>query len=92
MVEGKIPHFITSQLSFPVPQKYIPERKNAYNEDIKDNLSEHNYVTTENLNSFDFLNDVPITSGYRYSALGYNEIPEVAPFAKDRLFDVFSKK
>lgn len=35
---------------------------------------------------------MPITSGYRYSALGYTDIPEVAAFSKDPLFEIFSSK
>jgi len=42
--------------------------------------------------SLSFLDDVPITSGYRYSSLGYTDIPEVAAFSKDPLFDIFSNK
>lgn len=39
-----------------------------------------------------FLDEVPITSGYRYSALGYTDIPEVAAFSKDPLFEIFSNR
>ena len=39
-----------------------------------------------------FLDDVPITSGFRYSSLGYTDIPEVAAFSKDPLFEIFSNK
>ena len=39
-----------------------------------------------------FLDEVPITSGHRYSALGYTDIPEVAAFSKDPLFEIFSSK
>jgi hypothetical protein len=39
-----------------------------------------------------FLDDVPITSGFRYSTLGYTDIPEVAAFSKDPLFEIFSNK
>lgn len=46
----------------------------------------------DRLNNFDFLEDAPINSGFRYSALGYNEIPEVSTFAKNKLFDMFVKK
>jgi hypothetical protein len=92
LVEGTIPNFRPSQLSFPDPQKYVPERKNVYPDDHKDNMSEYQYDPNDNLNSFDFLNETPITSGFRYSALGYNEIPEVAAITKDRLFGVFSKR
>ena len=42
--------------------------------------------------NFGFLDEVPITSGYRYSALGYTDIPEVAAFSQDKLFDIFSNK
>jgi hypothetical protein len=35
---------------------------------------------------------VAITSGHRFSALGYTDIPEVAAFSKDPLFDIFSSK
>lgn len=35
---------------------------------------------------------MPITSGYRYSALGYTDIPEVAAFSKDPLFEIFSNR
>lgn len=38
------------------------------------------------------MEDIPITSGYRYSALGYTDIPEVAAFSKDPLFEIFSNK
>lgn len=55
-------------------------------------MSEYQYDPNDNLNNFDFLNEIPITSGFRMSALGYHEIPEVAAFTKDRLFGVFSKK
>jgi hypothetical protein len=79
-------------LSFPDPQKYVPEQKNVYVDDHKDNMSEYQYDPNDNLNNFDFLNEIPITSGFRYSALGYNEIPEVATITKDSLFGVFSKK
>ena len=36
--------------------------------------------------SFSFLDEVPITSGHRYSAIGFSNIPEVAAFSKDPLF------
>ena len=39
-----------------------------------------------------FLDEIPITSGYRYSTLGYTDIPEVAAFTKDPLFEIFSNK
>lgn len=39
-----------------------------------------------------FLDEVPITSGYRCSVLGYTDIPEVAAFSKDPLFEIFSNK
>lgn len=42
--------------------------------------------------SLSFLDDVPITSGFRYSSLGYTDIPEVAAFSKDPLFEIFSNK
>ena len=42
--------------------------------------------------NLEFLDEVPITSGYRYSALGYTDIPEVAAFSQDKLFDIFSNK
>lgn len=35
---------------------------------------------------------MPITWGYRHSALGYTDIPEVAAFSQDKLFDIFSNK
>lgn len=35
---------------------------------------------------------MPITSGYRYSVLGYTDIPEVAAFSQDKLFDIFSSR
>lgn len=35
---------------------------------------------------------MPISSGYRFSALGYTDIPEVAAFSQDKLFDIFSSK
>jgi hypothetical protein len=38
------------------------------------------------------LDEVPITSGYRYSVLGYTDIPEVAAFSQDKLFDIFSSR
>jgi hypothetical protein len=38
------------------------------------------------------LDEVSITSGHRYSALGYTDIPEVAAFSKDPLFEIFSSK
>lgn len=92
LVEGTIPNFRLSQLSFPDPQKYVPEKKNVYADDKQDNMSEYQYDPNDNINNFDFLNDMPINSGFRYSALGYCEIPEVAAITKDRLFGVFSKK
>ena len=42
--------------------------------------------------NFQFLDEIPITSGFRYSALGYTDIPEVAAFSQDKLFDIFSNK
>jgi hypothetical protein len=38
------------------------------------------------------LDEVSITSGHRYSVLGYTDIPEVAAFSKDPLFEIFSSK
>ena len=92
LVEGTIPNFRPSNLSFPTPQKYVPERKHNYVDEVKDNASEYHFDAKEHLNNFDFLNDIPINSGYRFSELGFNEIPEIAAFAKNKLFDIFSKK
>lgn len=39
-----------------------------------------------------FLDEIPITSGFRYSSLGYTDIPEVAAFTKDPLFEIFSNR
>lgn len=89
-MEGSIPNFRQSPLSFPTPQKYVPEKKTSYPD--QDAKSEYHYDSNDQLNNFDFLYDAPINSGFRYSALGYNQIPEVASFAKSKLFDIFSKK
>lgn len=88
LVEGSIPNFRPTLLSFPPPQKYNPERKNG-NPEEKPEEGEFEVETEAN---FGFLDEVPITSGYRYSALGYTDIPEVAAFSQDKLFDIFSSR
>jgi hypothetical protein len=87
-VEGNIPNFRPTLLSFPPPQKYTAERKEAY----KDENEEEEEYKIEPEASLSFLDEVPITSGYRYSVLGYTDIPEVAAFSKDPLFEIFSSK
>lgn len=88
LVEGNIPNFRPTLLSFPPPQKYTAERKEAY----KDEGEEDEEYKIEPEASLSFLDEVPITSGYRCSALGYTNIPEVAAFSKDPLFEIFSSK
>lgn len=73
-------------MNFPPPLKYTVERK-AENEETE----EKNEYKIED-SSLSFLDEIPITSGYRYSTLGYTDIPEVAAFTKDPLFEIFSNK
>ena len=89
LVEGTIPNFRPTLLSFPPPQKYTVERKEAY-KDEKDEEGDFKIESSDA--TFSFLDEVPITSGHRYSALGYTDIPEVAAFSKDPLFEIFSSK
>ena len=58
-------------LSFPPPQKYTVERKEGY-KDEQEGEEEYKMQTDVALS---FLDEVPITSGHRYSALGYTDIP-----------------
>lgn len=88
LVEGNIPNFRPTLLSFPPPQKYVVERKEAYEEGEE----EEEYKIEDNAKAFSFMDDIPITAGKRFSAIGYTEIPEVAAFSKDPLFDIFSNK
>lgn len=38
------------------------------------------------------MDEAPITSGQRFSVLGYTNIPEISAFDNDPLFVIFSSK
>lgn len=89
LVEGTIPNFRPTLLSFPPPQKYNVERKQGFKDENEDNEDDYKIEPKASLS---FLDEVPITSGIRYSALGYTDIPEMSAFSKDPLFEIFSSK
>ena len=84
LVEGNIPNFRPTLLSFPPPQKYTAERREVFRED-KEGQDDDRLLHEAAYHPF--LEEVPVNSGLRVSVIDSGVMP-----LEESYLELFSSK